>query len=159
MYLLALELDSFDTLPVSSRVIVLRRQLDALAQADYEYLRQHPETPSLYEWAPAYKIKPRPYVPGIGEQADVWQDIPSTMRRGTADCKDLAAWRVAELCLAGHVAGFHIKVQQLGDLIVYHIQTEGYTPDGRFVREDPSRLLGMPTLVTQEQLQALLDGR
>jgi hypothetical protein len=166
MYLLAVELDSFDELPVSDRVTALRRYLDALAQANLAYLKRHPETPALYDWAPQYKIKPRPYVPGtgsatspMGQQADIWQDIPSTMRRGTADCKDLAAWRVAELYMDGYThIGFYIKVQQVEDLIVYHIQVEGYDKNGVFKREDPSKLLGMPTFVTQEQLQAILTG-
>lgn len=158
MYLLAKEYDSFDTLPIGARVRVLRRELDALTQDNVEYLLLHPEAPALYDWAPKYKIKPRPFVPGVNEQADIWQDIPSTMRRNTADCKDLAAWRAAELYIMGTTVGFHIKVQQVGDLIVYHIQVEGYDRKGRFKREDPSKLLGMPTIVTPAQLQALMTG-
>jgi hypothetical protein len=159
MYLLTTELDSFDTLPVPSRVIILRRYLDALASADIEYLKNHPNTPSIYEWAPQYKIKPRPFVPGINEQADIWQDIPSVLRRCSGDCKDFSAYRLAELFMAGYKPlGFHIKVQQLADLIVYHIQVEGYDKKGRFFREDPSKLLGMPTIVSQDQLQQILNG-
>lgn len=159
MYLLAKEYDSFDTLPIDARVRILRRELDALTQANLEYLQLHPETPALYEWAPRYKIKPRPFVPAIREQADIWQDIPSTMRRGTCDCKDCASWRAAELYNArlGPV-GFHIKVQQVGDLVVYHIQVEGFDRNGIFRREDPSKILGMPTIVTPAQLSALMNG-
>lgn len=160
MYFPGIELDSFDSLPIAARVIVLRRLLETLAQANVEYLLRHPKTPALYEWAPAYEIKPRPYVPATGEQTDIWQDIPSTMRRGTGDCKDVAAWRVAELYLAGYKVGFHVKVGQIGDLVVYHIQVEGYNRDGRFVREDPSKLLGMPRPdnVTPQQISAILTG-
>jgi hypothetical protein len=159
MYLPAIELDAFDTLPIKSRVIVLRRLLDALASDDIEYLIQNPNTPPLYEWAPKYKIKPRPYVPGSNEQADIWEDIPALMRRGDGDCKDLAAARLAELYLAGYEPlGFFIKVQQLGDLIVYHIQIEGFDKHGLFFREDPSKLLGMPTIVTPDQLSAIMTG-
>jgi hypothetical protein len=157
MYLPAIELDAFDTLTIPSRVIVLRRILDALAQTNIEWRLQNQDAPFLYEWAPKYKIKPRPYVPG-SDQADIWQDIPATRRRGDADCKDLAAERVSELYLAGYTVGFHIKVQQLGDLIVYHIQIEGFDKNGSFFREDPSKLCGMPTSVTPQQLQAIITG-
>jgi hypothetical protein len=158
VYLIGLELDSFDTLPIEDRLVVLRRQLHTLAETNCRWLKHNPSTPSLYEWAPRYQIKPRPYVPAIGEQADIWQDIPSTMRRGTADCKDVAAWRVGELYNEGYRVGFHIKVQQIADLIVYHIQVEGFNKDGRFCREDPSKLLGMPTAVTASELSRLMQG-
>ena len=157
MYLLATELDSFDTLPIECRVRVLRRYLDALCQTDIEWRRLHPDEPFLYEWGPKYAIKPRPYVPG-SDQADIWQDTPSTRRRGTADCKDLAAERASELYLGGYTVGFFIKVQQIADLIVYHIQVEGFDGHGLFFREDPSKLLGMPTIVTPQQLQAIMNG-
>ena len=157
MYLPAIELDAFDTLAIPGRVIVLRRLLDALAQANIEWRKANPDEPFLYEWAPKYAIKPRPYVPG-SDQADIWQDIPATRRRGDADCKDLAAERVSELYLAGYTVGFHIKVQQVADLIVYHIQVEGFDQFGLFFREDPSKLCGMPTIVTPQQLQAIMTG-
>lgn len=152
------ELASFDTLPLKARLIVLRRMLEALAQANYEFLRQNPNTPALYDWAPRYIIKSRPF------SLDSWQDIPTTMERKTGDCKDFAAWRVAELYLKRNAkVGFHIKTQVVpdpvrGDLVVYHIQVEGYDDRSRFVREDPSKLLGMPTVVTPAQLQKVMTG-
>lgn len=151
-YLPIFELESFDTLSVPARKAVLMKALSTLAEANYHFLRER-GAPALYDWAPKYRIKARPF------SLDSWQDIPSTMKKGTGDCKDFAAWRVAELYLAGYTVGFHIKVQKMPpDLIVYHIQVEGFNRDGRFVREDPSKLLGMPTHYTQEQIRAIIHG-
>jgi hypothetical protein len=160
LYTPAIELTSFDSLPLKSRVVILRRLLDALAQANIEYLQQNPNTPSLYEWGGGftrYEIKKRPF------SLDSWQDIPTTIAKGSGDCKDFCAWRVAELYLAYKGPfGFHIKTQvvpdaQRGDLIVYHIQVDGFQ-NGQFMREDPSKLLGMPTNLTPDQYQAVLSG-
>jgi hypothetical protein len=162
MYFIGMELDTFDSLPFQDRVAILRRGLDMLCEANLRYIRNTPwvQNLSIYDWAPKYEIKPRPWVPAIKEQADIWQDIPSTMRRGTGDCKDFCAARCAELYFHGlcRQVGFHVKPQQVGDLIVYHIQIEGIRPDGVFVREDPSKLLGMPVINTEAQLQQLMNG-
>lgn len=158
-YLPVFELASFDTLPLKSRLVVLRCLLHSLAQANYEFLLQNPKTPALYTWAPQYEIKRRPF------SLDSWQDIPTTLQKKTGDCKDFCAWRIAELYLAfpGQPVGFHIKTQKVSDpsrgddLIVYHIQVEGFHR-GKFIREDPSKLLGMPRTVTQDQYQRILSG-
>ncbi len=161
-YLIGKEYDSFDSLPTEDRVVILRRELDGLAETNLRWLKRNPWCPPLYKWAPTYKIKPRPYVPGLNNQVDLWQDIPSMMRRSQeghgVDCKDVASARVAELYLAKFLCGFYIKVQQLGDLIVYHIQVEGYNRAGKFCREDPSKFLGMPEILTTADLNALMTG-
>lgn len=159
MYLPVFELSSFDSLPLRSRLIVLRRLLDSLAQANYEWLLSNPNTPSLYECGLQYEIKNRPF------SMDSWQDIPTTLQKRSGDCKDFCAFRVAELYrnFPGNPVGFHIKTQSVYDpqkkdtLIVYHIQVEGFYR-GRFMREDPSKLLGMPRNVTPEQFQKILSG-
>ena len=160
-YMPVMELACFDTLPLRSRLVILRRYLDALAQANIEYLLQNPKTPSLYDIAPSYEIKKRPF------SLDSWYDIPTILQKRSGDCKDFSAARVAELYLnfPGQPVGFHIKTQKVWDptkrdeLIVYHIQIEGFHR-GRFIREDPSKLLGMPTAatLTPEQYQAILTG-
>lgn len=150
-YLPIFELESFNSLSLPARKATLMKMLEALAEANYHYLCEK-GAPPLYDWSPKYRIKARPF------SLDSWQDIPSTMTKGTGDCKDFAAWRVAELYKAGHTVGFYIKVQRMGDLIVYHIQVEGFNHDGRFVREDPSKLLGMPTQYTQKQLNDIIRG-
>src|SRR5258708_7267152 len=106
-----MELAAFDTLPLRSRLIVLRRYLDALAQNNYEYLCQNPKTPSLYEFAPTYEIKKRPF------SLDSWYDIPTMLQKKCGDCKDFSAARVAELYLnyPGQPVGFYIKTQKVWD--------------------------------------------
>ncbi len=110
----------------------------ALAAIDIAYLELHPETPSLYEADVVYKKEK----PGIEKQ---WWDIPKMLSLGYGDCKGLAAWRAAELILAGEVAEPYVtegKTANGGTL--YHVRVAVYGPDGNVQRlEDPSRDLGM----------------
>src|SRR5512147_814184 len=50
----------------------------ALMYVDMKYLQAHPEVPGIYESGVRYEEEP----PG---QED-WQDIPTCLRMGTADC-------------------------------------------------------------------------
>jgi hypothetical protein len=122
--------------------------LDALTKIHIDHLSHFPKTPSLYESGVVYEREP----PGRED----WQDILTTLRRGSGDCEDLATWRVADLrvrgidarafgqprpmvlpttCEAGAVACD--DTPQVGTL--WHILVR--LPDGRI--EDPSKVLGM----------------
>jgi hypothetical protein len=127
----------------------LRLMLEALTQADELYLRDHPETPELYDSGVVYHEEP--------EGAEDWQDIPTSLRLGWADCEDLACWRAAELRVRygiPAVADFTKDVLSDGRTL-YHIVVrlpDGITlPDGsktfsvgaKGFTEDPSRQTGM----------------
>jgi hypothetical protein len=157
MYTPKFELSGFSTLPPNRKETVLNGFLEALICANWNYIideeRKGRPVPSIYDClAPnAYVLKVRPM--GL----DSWQDIPTTIQLGSGDCKDFAAWRVAELRHAGYndVACFikpSVHPDPKGiepDMTVYHIQVRVYD-----VIEDPSALLGMPTNVTYDQLRA-----
>jgi hypothetical protein len=107
-----------------------------LFEIDSLYLRYFPHTPLLYQSGVRYMEEP----PG---QED-WQDIPTTLRLGIADCEDLAVWRAAELNVRYGIAARPIFREQKrpNGSYLYHIQVllpEGYNPR----IEDPSRILGM----------------
>ncbi len=85
-----------------------------------------------------------------------WLDAPAVLRAGAADCEDLAAWRTAELRVAGYDVEPVIKWQWLPRDVMIR---QGYPahklpgkgvwlvhccvrwPDGTI--EDPSKILGM----------------
>lgn len=107
--------------------------LDALTSINRDWLRRHPETPSLYTSGCRY-INDRK-----GEEN--WYDIPNAIERRGGDCKVLAAWRCAELQVRGEAAMCTVFYRNLGpDSRLYHVQV--LMPDGRI--EDPSARLGMP---------------
>jgi hypothetical protein len=85
-----------------------------------------------------------------------WLDVPAVLRQGFADCEDLAAYRTAELRVAGVDAEPVIKWQwvprermiqqgypeaKLPGKGVWLVHCCVRWPDGRI--EDPSRILGM----------------
>lgn len=112
---------------------VLGVMLTNLFEIDKLYLEAHPETPLLYRSGVRYMEEP----PG---QED-WQDIPTSLRMGIADCEDLATWRAAELNVRFGIKAVPIfREQKLADgRCLYHVLVQ--YPDGRL--EDPSRILGM----------------
>lgn len=127
----------------------LRIMLDALTQADVLYLREHPETPAVYDSGVVYHEEP--------EGAEDWQDIPTCLRLGWADCEDLACWQAAELIVRhGIDAWADFTKQVLADgRVLYHIIVrlpDGVQlPDGTVTTSfggktwtlDPSRQTGM----------------
>lgn len=150
MYTPKFELLSFASLPVQRKQVVLRAAIEFLIVADWNFILENPGLPSLYDFAPQYVLKVRPA--GL----DSWQDIPQTIALGSADCKDLAAWRCAELRHQGYDDVMpYIKVTYHEDphgvdqtMTVYHVQVRIHDKI-----EDPSAILGMPTNVTYEQLR------
>jgi hypothetical protein len=107
--------------------------LKALTLHDIDWLRLHPETPSIYTSGVRYEEEP----PG----QDDWADIAECLRLRKGDCEDFGCWRAAELRVKHRIAAGPVSTRRnrpRGGLL-YHIQTK--YPDGRV--EDPSRRLGM----------------
>lgn len=133
MYRITYALELFDGRDLEQSHAALNIMLRNLAELDALWLRRHPEAPWLYQSGVHYKEEP----PG---QED-WQDIPTCIRMGIADCEDLACWRAAELNVRMGVRAVPIFTHKLradgGSL--YHILVR--YPDGRI--EDPSKILGM----------------
>lgn len=114
---------------------VLRALLDTLIAVDMAYLQARPG-----KVAPLYKSGVR-----YGRTED-WLPIPAMYATKIADCKSLAAARVAELRLAGVDASpdFRWERAKNRDGNNYHIlvrRTPG--PDAPNGFEDPSARLGM----------------
>lgn len=86
------------------------------------------EPPSLYESGARYQREPR----GVEE----WRTVLGVLRHMAGDCEDLAAWRAAELRLAGEPA--RVVVRRTGRRVVHALVERA---DGTI--EDPSRALGM----------------
>ncbi len=106
---------------------VLRRLLELMVTLNIDYLRGHPETPSLYRSRVVYA------------RTVWWEPIPALYARGKGDCKSLATALVAQYRLAGidcrPVFRFITTGPGTAD---YHILVQ--TPSGF---EDPSKILGM----------------
>jgi hypothetical protein len=127
----------------------LRIMLDALFEHDRLYLLEHPECPLLYDSGVRYVEEP--------DGAEDWQDIPTCLRMGFADCEDLACWRAAELVVRFGIDARpdFTKTTMGGGRMLYHIIVrlpDGVElPDGQVTatiggvswHEDPSRMTGM----------------
>lgn len=95
------------------------------------YIAQNPNTPTLYASGVRYRRDP----PGVED----WQTIPEILDRRFADCKSLAAMRVAEILARGGKAFVQFHWRDQNDGATWHIYVQYL--DGR--QEDPSALLGM----------------
>jgi hypothetical protein len=122
------ELSTFELLDHPWKRGILTYLVEVLITADRGYLRDYPNTPALYQAGVRYFFN-----------RDRWQDIPACLARRTGDCKDLSAWRIAELREHGEAANVDVQVRQQGNLTIYHIRV--IRGDGSI--EDPSRILGM----------------
>jgi hypothetical protein len=118
----------------------LYKALEFLAAANIAYLHANPGTPRLYQLPIRYIRDP------LG--VEYWQGIPKIIENGGADCKSLAAARVAELrCRDGEdgsqgkgLGRFRLEPHPKGrDTIIYHVDV--VRGDGSI--EDPSAILGM----------------
>ena len=111
--------------------------LESLVKCNLLYLREHPETPPLYESGVVYKPEFSLANPARGTEE--WKDISAIRRDGNGDCEDLSGWRVAELRNEGFPAkGFLKWNRHPSGTMLYHVMVLcGKT------LEDPSRKLGM----------------
>lgn len=103
--------------------------VSGLAVVDYELLALV-TVPRLYESGVRYRR----------DKTERWKDIVSVLRIGFGDCKDLVAWRIAELWRDGERADIVSKLARLPGELVFHVQIR--KANGGI--EDPSSLLGMP---------------
>jgi hypothetical protein len=120
-------------LDLASREVVLRLLVEALAAANTGYLRLHPEAPWLYASGVSYAED--------DDEREGWTDLSETLARGVGDCKDLVAWRLAELRVREREAALPlVSFARRGHHVKFHVVVR--RADGRL--ECPSRELGMP---------------
>lgn len=117
----------------------LNLMLETLFKLNILYLRRHPETPLVYQSGVRYMEEP----PGQEE----WQDIPTCLEQGCADCEDLASWRAAELNVSYGIKAypFFIEQRRADGSYLYHILVQ-WPPSPQHPKgyvEDPSKILGM----------------
>lgn len=106
----------------------LRAATMGLVALNRVIMRRRP-LPPLYRSGVRYRIE------GVGNEN--WNTADVVFRKGIGDCEDLAAWRVAELQLAGELGAMPHIIKT--GFKRYHAQVR--RADGRI--EDPSRVLGM----------------
>lgn len=106
--------------------------VESLVVADSAYLRVHRRAPWLLESGVVYAED--------DDGREEWKDIPETLARGAGDCKDLSAWRIAELRVrVGEWAVPMVSFERRGVRVKAHVVVQ--RADGRL--EDPARALGM----------------
>lgn len=144
--------------------------LQALTNCDRLYLRQHPETPLIYQSGITYKVpqqfnqedalpeiaKLRQFLTSASAPSEVmaalqsldsmtgggevFREIPRIIENGGGDCDNVASWRAAELCELGIPAKPFITWRRRIDGGMTY-HVIVLWPDGS--SEDPSLLLGM----------------
>lgn len=142
--------------------------LGVVSRLNLYYLKQNPSTPKLYDSGVKYALpdqqldarvnekkipEMQAYLRSIGASdetlatitrfvsgVEIFRDIPTLFRRGSGDCDNLAAARVAELWAAGISASPYLtsRPNESGGR-TYHALV--LWPDG--TSEDPSLILGM----------------
>ena len=110
--------------------------LEALVSLNRVYLRTHPGAPRIYEAGIQY-LRDADNGNQDMPDAELWLTVPDCLASGGADCKVLAAYRVAELREQGEL-GARCTVIRTGPQS-WHVAVE--RGDGR--AEDPSIILGM----------------
>lgn len=121
--------------------------LESLAAWNVELLsqmrRRNIAFPRLYESGVRYERErnwiqlPDGRIERVG--LEDWIDCLEAVRRGQADCEDLACWRAAELRLEGLPAKVLFFIGEHDGRRLFHIIVD--RGDGQL--EDPSRALGM----------------
>ncbi len=141
MYTNTTEYKSFDSLSLVSRCRIVRLAIEPLVYANEEWLRRNAGAPSIYESGVIYQDQAPVIDPfDDDEETDWWQDTARLLETGAGSCEDLAAWRVAELHLAGETsAQLDVIAQETGNDVLYHVRVK--REDGSI--EDPSVVLGM----------------
>lgn len=148
---------------------LLTRLLGVVCRRNAMYLRQHPETPTLYSSGAVYTLpdqadgRPRlkkgdlkdllALLKKMGAEPEtalmivrllkgieIFLDVPALYRRGKGDCNELVPVRVAELWRAGILANPWL-VRAPNDRGGYTYHNVVKWPDGS--AEDPSLILGM----------------
>jgi hypothetical protein len=117
------------SMDVPAEPAAIQCAVEGLAALSYYYMRiaeaGGAPFPPLYKSGVVYRREP------LGEEQ--WQHAQQTLLRKQGDCEDLAAYRCAELRMAGEMAIVAIKVTGPG---TYHAVVQ--RADGTI--EDPSRM-------------------
>lgn len=126
--------------PASERV--LNAALQLLYIADCEYLKAHPDTPSIYTPGLVRYLR-EPIFP---QPIEEWKAIPFVLEDGEGDCEDLACWRAAQSTVQEGIPAVPVfSFRRFRDprngstLSIYHIVVQ--LPNRQI--DDPSRRLGM----------------
>lgn len=110
--------------------MIVSRLFGVIVYANILYLKDHPDTPDLYDAGVIYKR----------ENGEQWKTIPECIADGYADCEDLSAWLVAQYIVRkGIQARGLISKKCRGKRCLYHVRCR--LPNGTI--EDPSKILGM----------------
>lgn len=115
------------TLTVEANAKVLQALADLHCTLAMRDLRANPQR-QLYQSGVKYRRE------SVGNE--IWQLPSETAKVGYGDCEDLAAWRAAELRLAGESASCYVKQVKPRLFHVVVRRANG-------VLEDPSAKLGM----------------
>jgi len=135
---LTLSLAALDHPCVEDRADIYAALVEALVDINRQYLRREKRigfSHLLYESSIVYVRYP-----------EEWQDIPSMLSTRRGDCKDLVAWRIAELRERGCDARVHVIFTEHPEKDEFHLQVAIHEPDPRSVLnvitiEDPSDIV------------------
>lgn len=114
----------------------LQPTLDALTAANLEWLRTHPDAPSIYTAGVRYRREP------MGSEK--WRALPVVLSTRFGDCEDLGCARAAELLARGleaRAVPIFVDRWSVAGRRTNLIHIVVQLPDG--IEEDPSRRLGM----------------
>ncbi len=150
MYEGTFRIRGWDKLPPSEVIETIGEMLELQTSINLRVMRAtHTPYPDLYVSGVKYVQDPLVCVvtnPNHGKReraCEEWEDIDDAYDRMTADCKSLAAIRMAQLRAAGIKARFAIErtEDRVRDITLFHITI--VLPDG--TEEDPSEHCGMRT--------------
>lgn len=140
-YFPAFKLKTYDLLDDSSKRGEMDALIEVLIRANTYFLYSYPNTPTIEQAIEQRRVK-------YAFNYDTWKDIPAILEDGEGDCKDLSAWRIAWLRMAGIPASADVPQRIVqgkdGPLVVYHVRVKVPQPDGSVIIEDPSLWAGMP---------------
>lgn len=122
----------------------VRTILYSLVAVNRAYLKDNPNFPMLYDSGVRYRNETPAWMTTFELQTrkriERFDDIPTCMARGWADCDDLGPWRVAELReRQGEKATLRLTWKKIRGQKIFHVQVR--RADGTI--EDPSLHLGM----------------
>lgn len=120
------EIQALDGADTRAQADVFAAFVESLVEVNRATLRVRRSIPLLYQSRIAFQEDPR------------WQDVTSMLSTGYGDCKDLVAWRLAELRELNRVeARLHVVFSKAGDTDVFHMQV--LHPTGHL--EDPTSII------------------
>lgn len=111
-------------------LLLIEAQTEGLAAIDLILLQRFPHIPGIYVFRPKYRV------PG----KETWKDLGCVIHDKHGDCKDLVAWRLAELWKQGVEAKAEALIERYPNRIQFHV----FIRYGTGAVEDPARELGMP---------------